>query len=971
MALCLVLAFVQVRQALLAGGDMALLSPDTATRLLPWSAVLEASGELDHEVSRPRQPGLSDQGINLYPTYTWVLSSYLAGDTPTWNPLIYTGAPNFGNPQSGALDPQVLAMLPLVDAWGARGFHMGLALAAFLRLAIALLGAYALGRLLGLTPAGGLLAAVGFGCSGYLLAWRDAPLGHVTPFLPWVLYGVERCGRVRPALGALIAAAAMALAIHGGHPETAFFAGAGAGLLALALFMRDRRAGLFALGGLALGTLLSAVPLLAFLDYLPESNAAAVRAVAQRSMSVDGLGLGLGALGVVGLALLARRDAGSSARRDAGVSTRTAHVARALASGALAVLLLWLVFGLGHASATLQLALVPDLFGKPGVGAGYAGAGSWPEASGAWLVLPVLALALAATLTPGLQLRRGRTLAVVGWLSFAAAIEFPGLVDLQRMVPFIGLGDPGRLAVLSSLCLSLLAGAGLARAAPLARSVAACVCAAAVLFLVARAALPSTFSDAALEAEARSGVERLEQRGAGYLVRPGVSVRTQNVDLEGWYAPGDAAAFESAVLEVRSAADRGRSGDADEGAPLFVLPIETSAAPALGLRELAAQRAPEGARFFRFNYLQMNRLDAGVWRLDLRLADGSQRLLVRATEIHRPFGGAWAAVGALLLMAAGVAGLGPGRAWLRGGLVLAAALQGLWMAEGSHPAVPAAEAFPETVTEQLLAKHLGEHRFFSEPGVLPPDTGLVRGLRALDGYDALDPVGYSRYRSFALRPGVPPLLGWNARGVDFTSPAFQLLGVNCLALAGPIEAPGFELIAAPDGSAERYAETFFYVDATPLPRAFVAAEVIAPEELQQRLDAGLWDPLQTAAVREAWTPGAPLESASVRSLERRNALQRFEVELQGSGLLVVTDQFFPGWSATVDGEPVEILKANANFRGVPLTDGRHVVEFRYRPTRQGLALVLVALGALGLLALAFSATRGGGQAASDPNRSRD
>ncbi len=49
------------------------------------------------------------------------------------------------------------------------------------------------------------------------------------------------------------------------------------------------------------------------------------------------------------------------------------------------------------------------------------------------------------------------------------------------------------------------------------------------------------------------------------------------------------------------------------------------------------------------------------------------------------------------------------------------------------------------------------------------------------------------------------------------------------------------------------------------------------------------------------------------------------------GYLVVTDQWFPGWHATLDGNSVPILKANHAFRAVEIPTGKHTVEFRYLP----------------------------------------
>ena len=63
---------------------------------------------------------------------------------------------------------------------------------------------------------------------------------------------------------------------------------------------------------------------------------------------------------------------------------------------------------------------------------------------------------------------------------------------------------------------------------------------------------------------------------------------------------------------------------------------------------------------------------------------------------------------------------------------------------------------------------------------------------------------------------------------------------------------------------------------------------------------------------------------------------------------MLADQFYPGWEATVDGQPKPIVCADGALRGVFLPAGRHEVRFVFRPApfRTGVRL---ALGALALL----------------------
>ena len=68
-------------------------------------------------------------------------------------------------------------------------------------------------------------------------------------------------------------------------------------------------------------------------------------------------------------------------------------------------------------------------------------------------------------------------------------------------------------------------------------------------------------------------------------------------------------------------------------------------------------------------------------------------------------------------------------------------------------------------------------------------------------------------------------------------------------------------------------------------------------------------------------------------------------------MLVLSDSYYPGWTAQVDGAPSPILRANGLYRAVAIPAGRHQVVFEYRPSsfRNGAwlsaasALVLVAL----------------------------
>jgi len=77
-----------------------------------------------------------------------------------------------------------------------------------------------------------------------------------------------------------------------------------------------------------------------------------------------------------------------------------------------------------------------------------------------------------------------------------------------------------------------------------------------------------------------------------------------------------------------------------------------------------------------------------------------------------------------------------------------------------------------------------------------------------------------------------------------------------------------------------------------------------------------------------------------------------ETDSPEDGLLVLTDTYYPGWRAFVDGREEHIVSADYLFRGVPLAAGKHSVEFVYAPDsfRIGLLLSGVTAVAIGWVA---------------------
>jgi hypothetical protein len=134
-----------------------------------------------------------------------------------------------------------------------------------------------------------------------------------------------------------------------------------------------------------------------------------------------------------------------------------------------------------------------------------------------------------------------------------------------------------------------------------------------------------------------------------------------------------------------------------------------------------------------------------------------------------------------------------------------------------------------------------------------------------------------------------------------------------------------------------------------LSRAFMApaAEVVGDEPAARaRLAGPQLDLAQTVILAEgeavAVSPGA---TVSITSYTPENV----RLATQGAGYLVLTDAWYPGWMATLDGAPVPIRRADLMFRAVYVPEGAHTVEFRFEPASVRAGLWISGLAWLALL----------------------
>jgi hypothetical protein len=140
----------------------------------------------------------------------------------------------------------------------------------------------------------------------------------------------------------------------------------------------------------------------------------------------------------------------------------------------------------------------------------------------------------------------------------------------------------------------------------------------------------------------------------------------------------------------------------------------------------------------------------------------------------------------------------------------------------------------------------------------------------------------------------------------------------------------------------------------PLPRAWLvhdADQLEAGEDILTRLSLQLDDPTRTVLLTDK-EPDLQRPQAGAQESVTITSYQADEIRLRvmaaSTGMVVLSEVWDPGWSATVDGDAVKVYAADYVLRGVVVGPGTHEVVLRYKASlaKWSLLLWLAPLGAM-------------------------
>jgi hypothetical protein len=182
-----------------------------------------------------------------------------------------------------------------------------------------------------------------------------------------------------------------------------------------------------------------------------------------------------------------------------------------------------------------------------------------------------------------------------------------------------------------------------------------------------------------------------------------------------------------------------------------------------------------------------------------------------------------------------------------------------------------------------------------------------------------------------------------------------MLNIKYLLVSKP--GPQFDELSKANGfvpvfSQERVA---VFENKAALPRFFsvpVAGIEVIPQSDGQlaRLKEASFDPEKSVIFREkpampATTSSVGVNKAQIDVVDKGINGYRLRVESNGPAVVVVSQIFYPGWKATVDGVEIPVYGVNVALTGMVLPGGSHDVHLFFRPAsfRVGSAISLVSV----------------------------
>ncbi|HEV2318890.1 MAG TPA: YfhO family protein [Verrucomicrobiae bacterium] len=265
----------------------------------------------------------------------------------------------------------------------------------------------------------------------------------------------------------------------------------------------------------------------------------------------------------------------------------------------------------------------------------------------------------------------------------------------------------------------------------------------------------------------------------------------------------------------------------------------------------------------------------------------------------------------------------------------------LYYSMGYNPAIRHEQYFPNNPAIEWLQKDHSPFRIFGGDA-LPANCAEAYGLEDTRGCDFMTVRRYEQ-----LVTGKAGDFFFYQLPKSFPN-AFPLLNVKYVLLARPaaLNPALFDLVYT-NG-------LFIYQYKKRVDRAFIVYNYKFendPAAILAQVSSKDFDPRKLLLLEGEPTGHDPQTTETMTNqpvciLSHEPDTVKIAAALPRPGYLLLLDTYFPGWSATVNGKPTPILRADYNFRAVPLAAGDSTICFAYRPASLRAGECLCAAGIL-------------------------
>ncbi len=300
-------------------------------------------------------------------------------------------------------------------------------------------------------------------------------------------------------------------------------------------------------------------------------------------------------------------------------------------------------------------------------------------------------------------------------------------------------------------------------------------------------------------------------------------------------------------------------------------------------------------------------------------------------------------------------------------LLFAVMLEATYQFNKYQPFAPTKFVFPSHPILTYLQENADVNRFFGF-GTAYLDTNFATyyHLFAADGYDSLYVKRYGELLASTADGSVPKIIPRSTAVFGeadnfYRNRLFDLLGVKYVLDKADNPKSAWE----PEEDkfpSDRYQLVWqnskwkIYHRKSVLPRAFLADsfEIVSNSPaIISRLYSPNFDYRHRVILEKdpIFFPTVGSGSAQIVSYEPNQVTVQTKTE--AAKILFLSDTYFPGWFATVDGKNVPIYRADYTFRAVPVPAGDHHVNFYYDPPSFKIGAIISLLSLLGLVGFAL------------------